>query len=410
MDGNRVQHAGTTPKLFSGTEVCKLPTPATPMEPSMEVRRFLFAAAAAAAVPLAACGPSGNAYQPPPPPEVTVAPPQQREITEYLDTTGTLRGLETVQIRARVRGFVEEIDFTPGDRVEAGQVLLKIDPAQYEADVRRAEADLDKQKAQLGLAEATLQKYETLLKKSAVSEQETRERRAERDVAKAQVGVAEAVLENARIDLGYTQVKAPIAGNVGVNRVDEGALVVAEGEPTLLTTIVNDREVYAYFNVSEQQMLELLRRAGNPEVKKPQERAKVFLGLMDETGYPHQGRFDSWEPQLNPETGTLLVRAVFQNPDGLLVPGGFVRLRIPLAKREALTVPEVAVARDQVGPYVFVVNAEDKVERRNLEVAPASDGLVPVEKGLAPGERVIVNGLLRARPGAEVKPVAASPG
>lgn len=341
----------------------------------------------------------------PPPPEVTVAQPVERDVSVDLEATGTVTGLETVEVRARVQGFIEKVHFRAGSIVGEGELLFTIDPRPFRARLAHAEADLAGKEASLQLARSNLGKAKALAKNQVLAEQELDTRTAQFDQGIADVALARAGVETARLELAYTEVRAPIAGRIGRNLVDQGALVGAS-DPTLLATIVNDAQVYAYFDVSERQMLDYLR--SNPGARQVSDSAQppqpVYLAMSDQDGYPHQGRIDSADNQLDADTGTLRIRAVFDNPDRTIVPGTFVRLRVPMSRERAVLVPDLAVGSDQAGRYVLVVDAQNMVERRGVETGALVDRMRRIVGGLEADQWVVVNGLQRARPGTAVVP------
>ncbi len=267
------------------------------------------------------------------------------------------------------------------------------------------EAALKGKQADLQLKQANLKRAKQLLSTAAISQLQYDVQKAEEAVAVAQVGIAVADLKKSKLDLAYTQVTAPIYGRVSRNYVDTGNLVGAK-DKTLLTEIVNDTSVYVYFDVSERDLLMLLRMWPNLETEKPSDRAKpsAYLQLADETGYPHEGNVDFVESRVDPSTGTLRVRAIFSNDDSLLVSGLFSRVRVPIEQKEALLVPELAVGISQAGRYVLVVNKDQIVEQRLVKTGQLEGTLRVIEEGLAKDDRVIVNGIQRARPGTRVSP------
>lgn len=344
----------------------------------------------------------------PPPrlPEVIVSRPVEKKVTDYLEFTGQTDALEFVQIRARVEGWLESIEFEPGAPVKKGQELFVIDPRPYQAEVDQKSALLAGKKADLNLAKTNLKRAEQLLQTASISQLQFDENKAKELVAQADVGVAEADLEKAKLNLTYTSVTSPINGRVSRNMVDQGNLVGAT-EKTLLTEVVNDEKVYVYFDVSERDYL-LLRRL-YPEKREERvtdsERVPVFMQLADETGYPHEGRIDFSEPRVDPSTGTLQARAIFPNEARLLVSGLFARVRVPYRTEDALLVPEVAVGISQVGRYVLIVNKDNVVEQKIVETGHLEDDEMRViRKGLQKDDRVIVKGIQRARPGSKVQP------
>lgn len=339
----------------------------------------------------------------PPPPEVTVAQPVEREVGVDLQATGTVTGVETVEVRARVQGFVEQIHFRAGSVVAEGDLLFTIDPRPFRARLAQAEADLAGREATLQLARSNLAKAKALAKSQVMAAQELDTRTAESAKADADVALARANVDAARLDLAYTEVRAPIGGRIGRNLVDKGALVGA-ADPTLLATIVNDARVYVYFDVSERQMPGFLRGRQVLDAAAGATPQPVLLARADESDFAHAGAIDSADNRLDADTGTLRIRAVFDNPDRAIVPGTFVRLKIPTGREQAMLVPDLAVGTDQGGRYVLVVGDGNVVERRGVEVGALSDRLRRITRGLDREQWVVVNGLQRARPGTAVAP------
>ncbi|MEW6348520.1 MAG: efflux RND transporter periplasmic adaptor subunit [Thermodesulfobacteriota bacterium] len=353
------------------------------------------------------CGPQRSSFVAPPPPDVTVSAPLKQEVTDYLEFTGNTKAIEEVEIRARVQGFLDSMNFQPGQKVKAGDVLFVIDPKPFQTRVHQQAATLKAKEAAHALAKVKADKSEQLFKTQSVSELSMLEEIAHRDVALAQVGVANADLEEAQLQLDYTQVKSPITGNVSRNLVDLGSLVGAQ-EKTLLTTVVNDSSIYAYFNLSENDLLRISRTFGVEKDKPHRPDVPCFLARADDTDFPHKGQLDFVDTQVDPNTGTLQLRAVFPNDKNMLFAGLFVRVRVPLAKREALLVPNLAVGLDQGGRYVLVVKKDNLVEQRPVEIGQQVDRLRVIEKGISAEDLVIINGMQRARPGAKVNPSTAS--
>jgi membrane fusion protein, multidrug efflux system len=280
---------------------------------------------------LCGCGKSKEVV-PPPPPQVTVSPPLQKEITDYAIFSGQTSAIEAAEIRARVEGWLEKINFVPGSIVNVNDPLLEIDPRPFQAQVDQNKAVLEAAKADRNLADVNLARSKQLLEKDAVSQLQYDEAKAKALVAGAQVGIAEANLEKANLDLAYTQVKAPIKGRVSRNYVDVGNLVGAR-EKTLLTKIVDTSNIYFYFDLSERDYLSFRRALPQGPEDKDREGTTVHLQLADESGYPHKGKTDFAEPELDPNTGTLQARAIFDNKDGILTAGLFGRIRIPIRDR-----------------------------------------------------------------------------
>ncbi len=340
------------------------------------------------------------------PPIVSVSQPVQRDIVESIEYTGNTDAVASVDIRAQVTGYLQSINFAPRQRVHKGDVLFQIDPRPYQAQVNIAKANLEVATAQLDLVEAKLVRMEQALKSNAISEVEVIEQRAAKEKAKADIEGAKASLEKAQLNLGYTDVRAPFDGQMSRNFVDLGALI--EPGTTLMATIVDDSTVYAYFNVSEADVLKLKRNYPRPPgaaQTQPTDPARVELGLMGEVGYPHIGYLDYVAPEVNRSTGTIEVRAKFPNADGALLGGLFARIRVPIsAPAPALVVTERALGLDQGQRYVLVVNDKNIVEYRPVQVGLLEQGLRVIRQGLKADDWVIVNGLQRVRPGVEVAP------
>jgi len=384
---------------------------------------------------LAACAPK-NKYVAPSPPTVTVATPTVKDVIDYREFTGNTRGHRVVEIRCRVRGFLKEIRYEPGTEVKKDDILFELDQDVYQAAVESAAADLKSaqsdlaaseaaiksEEAALALAETAVKKLEQAYKSRAVAEiqvlevkanrdveiAQVEQTRARRDVAKAGVSVAQAKLDRANLDLGFTRVKAPMAGVVAMWNIERGSLV--EAGSTLLTTMVNTDKIFAYFNASER-WIEQVRKQLRKQLGRQGEARDlpVFLALMTDEGFPHKGRGDYVDPEIDSETGTLRLRAVFDNESRQLMSGAFVRIRIPMADRKgAILITERALGNDQSGTFVLTVNDQGVVERRDLEIGARHGQEVVVLKGLKKEDRVIVSGLQRARPGAKVTAETAS--
>ncbi|WP_197999945.1 efflux RND transporter periplasmic adaptor subunit [Gimesia alba] len=344
-----------------------------------------------------------NSPPPPPkmkPPAVTVAEPVQKTVVFNQDFTGTLASVASVDIRARVDGILEKVNFEPSATVKKGQLLFEIQRDQYQAILDKANAQLAASNAQLKDAQVTLERNQLLLKKQAVTPQDVDDAEAARDKAQAAVMAAKADIEQATINLNYTRINAPITGEIGRNLVDAGNLV-GSGENTLLTTIVTMDPIYVYFDASERLLLEALKNR-----KKVDEKITltVYVGLSNEEGYPHKGELDYADNKVDPGTGTIQLRAIFKNPKGLLYPGVYVRVRVPGSPIPgALLVHDVAIGTDLAGKYLLIVGKDNIVEKRQIEIGQVQDNLRVVLKGLKPGEKYIYEGLQRARPGRPVE-------
>jgi multidrug efflux system membrane fusion protein len=356
-----------------------------------------------AALLLSACGDAGNSYHPPPPPPVKVARPVIRSVADHLELTGSASALASVDLVARVPGYLQSVNFKDGAIVNKGDLLFVIERDSYEADVKLSEATLAQQQAQLIRARDEYERQLRLVKQSASSQASLEKWRAERDSAAAAVEQARANLDIARINLGYTKVTAPFTGRIGRHLVDAGNLV-GTPSPTKLATIEQIEPIDVYFNVDEPDVLRIhamIRRQGlGPG---DIDRMPVYAGLQTDTGYPRAGRLDFIDTGLDPSTGTLQVRAAFPNADHAILPGMFVRVRVPYGQDDqALLVSNRALGVDQSGSYLLVVNADDVVEQRTVETGVLADGLRVITRGLGKDDWVVVEGLQRATPGAKV--------
>ncbi len=359
------------------------------------------------------CKKKENKFVPPPPPKVVVANPKVQDVTIYIKVTGRTAAISKVDIVARVKGFLEKIYFKDGNIVQKGQLLFTIDPREYIAALHMAEADLLNAKSALDFAKNDLERREKAYERKAVSELDYLRSKAEYNKAEAQVAAAKAKVEEAKLNLSYTKIMSPITGKTSRHLVDVGNLVGASG-PTTLTTVVSLNPIYAYFNINERDVARYLekrakdlKKEGGPQGKiRPKRKVLVELALATEEGYPHKGKLDYVSNQIDPNTGTLQARAVFPNDDLTLVPGFFAKIRIPdRVEKDALLVPERAIGLDQVGHYLYVVGAGNKVERRDIKIGTLVGTMRVVEKGLKKEDRVVVEGILRARPGEVVQPI-----
>jgi membrane fusion protein, multidrug efflux system len=345
--------------------------------------------------------------QPPPPPQVTVSKPIVKEIVEWDEYTGRLEAVDTVDVRARVSGYLESIHFKDGQTVKEGDLLFVIDPRPYQAELDRAEAELRLAQARLSLAENDLKRAQHLVSARAISEEEADTKASDEQVARATVEQARAVVNAAKLNVEFTQVRAPISGLISRKNVTVGNLINGGTGGTLLTTIVSLDPIYCYFEADEQSYLRYtsLEQEGKlPDQRHAQNPA--YMELSNETGYPHKGYVDFIDNRLDPNTGTIRGRGVFPNPGNTLTPGLFARMKITgSAEYKAVLVPDEAVGSDQSQKYVMVVNPENTVEYRQVTLGPRVNGLRVVREGLGPEDRIIVNGLQRAMPGMKVSPV-----
>jgi RND family efflux transporter MFP subunit len=355
---------------------------------------------------LAACQ-QQQVAPPPPPPKVTVSQPVVREVVEWDEYTGRLEAVESVDVRARVSGYLQSIHFTDGEVVKKGALLFVIDPRPYQAELNRAKAALEQAIARYGRTQKDFARAQELIKSRAMSQEDVDTRAADQREAQEAVQAARAAVEAAQLNVEFTQVRAPISGRISREFVTVGNLINGgTADSTLLTRIVSLDPIYGYFDVDERAYLKYSRlwrngqRPGSREVKMP-----VYLGLADETGFPHQGQLDFIDNRLDPNTGTMTGRAVFPNSDLTLTPGLFARIRLPGSNQyEALLLPDGAIGSDQTQRFAFVVNDQHTVEYRRVELGPIINGLRVILDGLKPEDWVIVNGVQRVRTGAKVDP------
>ncbi len=353
---------------------------------------------------------------PPPmaqPPEVTVSRPIVQEISDRLEYSGNTKALETVTVRPRVTGYVESYHFTPQTRVQKGHLLFVIDLRPFQVQRAKAEADVMARQAVLDKAEFDAKRIADLIKTGSAAEDESVATTSRLNGARADLAAAQAAVDQAKLQLDYAQVKAPITGRISRNLVDPGNLVSAD--ETALAMITNDDDIHVYFDVSEQDALVVRERIrsenGTFEHVAALEKRPAFMGLMNESGYPHSGYIDYCDTQLNRSTGTVQVRARFANPDGLLLPGLFARIRVPIGEPyKSILISERAIGSDQGQRYLLVVNDKNIAEYRKVKVGVLREGHRVITEGVASTDRVIVNGLQRVRPGMTVKPVEAPVG
>jgi membrane fusion protein (multidrug efflux system) len=356
--------------------------------------------ALALALLAAACGQQESApVAALPPPAVTVVQMKPQDVTASVQFLGRVVAVDKVDLRARVQGFLEQRLFTEGDDVKKGELLFVIEQPPFQAKVDEADAEVARAEASLAEAEATLARVQQAVKSGAVSKQELDQATAAKEVAQAQVQGAKAQLETARLNLGYTDVTAPINGRIGLTNYTIGNLVGPDSG--VLATIVSQDPIYVTFPVSTRLILDVRKEAA--ETGRPPE-VVVRAQLPDGTMYAHPGKVNFLNIQVDQSTDTVTVRAQFPNPEGFLVDGQFVNVTVERAKPElALVVPQSALQVDQAGSYVLVVNAKDEVEQKRIQTGQATAGNVVVSSGLADGDRVIVEGIQKVRPGDKVQ-------
>src|SRR5881227_417779 len=352
---------------------------------------------------LSAC--EQNSFVPPPPPKVDVGVPVKQTVTRFLEATGNTAPIKNVDLVARVQGFLQSINYQDGDFVKQGTTLFTIEPDTYKLKLEQAQAAEAGAQASVKQTEADYKRQVDLVQKQAVSQATLDTSTSTRDNAQANLQQAQVNTKIAQVNYGYTNVVAPFDGIVSAHLVSVGELV-GVASPTQLATIVALDPIYVNFNVNEQDVLrvraEARRRGMTVEELK---QLPVEVALQTETGYPHKGNLDYVSPTLNQSTGTIAVRGILPNPDRVLLPGFYVRVRVPIDQQQnALFVPDVALGSDQAGRYVLVVNGENVVEQRKVRVGPLEGELRVIEEGLKADDRVVTAGLLRAIPGQKVDP------
>ncbi len=368
-----------------------------------------FATALLALALLAGCK-EENTFAPPPPPKVGVAKPLQQPVLSYLEGSGNTVAVSQIDLVARVKGFLSAIDYQDGAAARRGDTLFVIEQAPYQAQLQQAQASLAIAQAKLVQSQAEFERQQTLLRQNVTAQATLDQARAKRDSDQGEVTNAQAGVTLAAINLGYTNVAAPFDGVVTQHLVSEGALVGAGGD-TKLATLVQLDPIYATFNVSEQEVLRIREALKERRLTQADfDKIPIEIGLMDETGYPHRGMLQYIAPEIDPATGTVLVRGVFENADRALLPGFFVHIRVPITEqpRTALLVPNAILGASQEGRYVLVVNAQDEVEQRNVTLGAQQGDLRVIESGLKPDDRVVVTGGSRAVPGRKVTPTEAT--
>jgi RND family efflux transporter MFP subunit len=342
----------------------------------------------------------------PAPPEVTVAQPTVQNVTDYITFTGNTVATDSVNLVARVEGYLDQLHFTDGARVKKGDLLFTIQQEQYKAQLQQAQAQLTTQMAALWHAKTEFARYTNLLKQDAATQTEVDHWRYEREAATAGVSGAQAQIVIAKLNLSYTLVRAPFDGRLGRHLIDPGNLVGAMGQQTVLAEIDRLDPMYIYFTIDERDLLRIAKRArANSHLPISQQPVPINFGVMNEEGYPRTGTLDFASLTLAPTTGTLQLRATIPNSDLSLLPGLFVRVQVPtIERRGALILPGDSISFDQQGEYVLVVNDKNMVERRSVKSgAQIGDNLV-IEQGLKPEDWVVVEGMLQAIPGREVNP------
>jgi RND family efflux transporter MFP subunit len=352
----------------------------------------------ASAAALSGCGPSQAQGGPPMAPPVSAAPAVQKSVQLYEEFSGRLEAVESVDVRSRVAGTLERVHFRDGQEVKRGELLFSIDARPFVAELARLDAQLVSARSAASLAGTELVRTNKLLEQKAVSQQEADQAEASARNTQAAVHAAEAALASAKLNVEYAQIRAPISGRASRANVTVGNLI-GVGDPVLTTLVAQDR-VHAWFDVSEQAYLRARKLPGKAGTA-----PKVEMGLADEPGFPHVGNVDFIDNRLNPATGAIRMRAVFDNKDRHFTPGLFARVRLSSgASTDAVLIPERAIGTDQSKRYVFVVGEDKIAQFREVRLGALLDGMRVISAGLKPGELVVVNGLQRVRPGAPLAP------
>jgi len=352
--------------------------------------------ALAAAAVLAACGAQAKQEVAPPPAQVTITAVAFKSLRQWDDFTGRLEAIDTVEIRPRVGGYVDGARFQEGARVHKGQVLFEIDPRPFQAEANRANAEVARARAQLDLAIVNRERGQRLIDQNALARSEFDRLSSEEKAAQANLAAASAAYQTARLNLEFTRVVSPIEGRVSKALITRGNLVT---QADLLTTVVSDTPIYAAFNADEQTFLKYAAAERGKQ-------SPVYMGLMTEDGYPHQGKLAFIDNAMDAKSGTISGRAIFANGDGRFTPGLFARIRLVSdASQNVALAPDRAVATDLGKRFVVVVGKDNKAEYRPVEIGPLAGNLRIIRSGLKPGDRVIVGGLQKVKPGDTVNPV-----
>lgn len=366
----------------------------------MGIFRLSSLAAVVAAAILAGCmhSQAGDAPAAPPAPTVSVAEVVAKPLRDWEEFSGRLQAVDSVEIRSRVSGFIDAAPFTEGARVAKGQLLFRIDPRPFQAEVNRLAAQLRHARSQSEFAALNHERGKQLIAKHVISQQDFDQLATTANSGNDDVGAAEAGLQAARLNLEFTEVRSPIAGRVSRTLITPGNLVTSD---SVLTTVVSDEAVYAYFDADEQTYLKFAHNApvgaksGSP----------VYMGLVDEQDFPHEGRLDFVDNQVDPRSGTIRARAVFDNHDGRYTPGLFARIKLVGGEaRDKILIDERAIGTDLGKKFVLALKADNTLEYRPVTLGASIDGLRVVNAGLAAGDVIVVNGLQHVRPGATVTP------
>jgi RND family efflux transporter MFP subunit len=352
----------------------------------------------------AGCGKNKNQQQQQKPaPVVTVAPVEHQEIVEWEEFTGHTAAIENVEVRPRVSGHIQAVKFQSGQLVKKVDVLFQIDPRWHQATFDQRAAEYEQAKVKLAIAERESKRTTQLLANKAISVEEAEQRESRFQEAKAALLAAKAAQETAELDLEYTTIRSPIDGKVSRALVTEGNYVTA-GNGTVLTTIVSVDPIHVYADIDENTLLKFNALAHSNKIEKDGGKIPVELELADESNFPHHGYIESFDNKLDPNSGSILLRAVFPNPKGRIVPGLFARIRIPASEKyEAILIDDSAISTDQAQKFSLALTPSNTVEYRALKLGPIVNGKRIVRDGLKPGDQIVVNGLQRVRPGMPVQ-------
>lgn len=350
--------------------------------------------------------PNGHGMGQMPPPKVTVVPPHQREIVEYDEFTGRTAPVDYVEVRPRVSGHIEAVKFQSGQLVKKGDVLFQIDPRWHQAEFNRRAAEYESAKVKLANAQRETERSKQLLENRAISTEEADQRRARFEEAQAMLLAAEAARDSAKLDLDYTTIRSPIDGRVSRALITEGNYINASSPDTVLTTVVSVDPIHVYADVDENSLLKFNALARGGKLNNGEGKVPVELQLGDEEGFPHKGYIESFDNKLDPTSGSIVMRAVFPNNDGRIVPGLFARVRLPASeKKPALLIEESAIGTDQAQKFVLTLTASNTVAYRPVKLGPLVDGRRLVREGLQADDQIVQNLVMaRVRPGMPVQP------
>ncbi len=376
---------------------------------TIAIQRPAVIAGLAAALLLSACGDSQQQQQAaPPPPAVTVATPVKRAIVDYDEYVGRFVAVNSVEVRARVSGYLDKVHFTDGQMVKEGELLFTIDKRPFQTALDQAKANLERARADLAFAENDLERASQLVRDKTITQQVFDQRTQVKRVAEASVAAQEAAVRQAQLDLEFTELRAPVSGRIGDRRVSPGNLVTGgtTGTTTLLATIVSTDPIRFEFTFDETSYLRYERLAADTtDLATRGGSSPVRLKLIDEKDFQHVGRMDFIDNVIDKSTGTIRGRAVFANAANIFTPGMFGRVQVPgSARYEALVIPDSAIGSEQARKFVYVVRPDDTVAQKYVTLGALSEGDRVITSGLEPNDRVVINGLMRVRPGAKVTP------